>query len=78
MVNSDQSDLIVGDCVVVEQGQYTNVRRVSSTNCHLNQQPDHHVEAANNCQKAKDELNKANTDDEIEQAVIKVRALCED
>ncbi len=78
VVNSDQNDLIVGDCVVVEQGEYTNVRRVSSINCHLDQQPDHHVAAANNCQKAKDELNKANTDDEIEQAVIKVRTLCED
>ncbi len=78
VVNSDQNDLIVGDCVVVEQGKYTNVRRVSSINCHLDQQPDHHVEAANYCQKAKDELNKANTNDEIEQAVIKVRTLCED
>ena len=78
IVNSDQNDLIVGDCVVVEQGQYTNVRRVSSINCHQDQQPDHHVEAANNCQRAKDELNSANTDDEIEMAVIKVRTLCED
>ena len=65
-------------CVVVEQGQYTNVRRVSSINCHLTQQPEHHVEAANDCQLAKDELNKAKTDDEIEMAVVKVRTLCED
>jgi len=78
VVNSDQNDLIVGDCVVVEQGQYTNVRRVSSINCHLDQQPEHHVAAASNCQVAKDGLNKAKTDDEIEQAVIKVRTLCED
>ena len=78
IVNSDQNDLIVGDCVVVEQGEYTNVRRVSSINCYQDQQPDHHVDAANNCQKAKDELNKANTNDEIEQAVIKVKTLCED
>ena len=78
MVNSDQNDLIVGDCVVVEQGQYTNVRRVSSINCHLDQKPVHHIEAANNCQLAKDELNKAKTNDDIEQAVIKVRTLCED
>ena len=78
VVNSDQMDMIVDDCVVVEKGEYTNVRRVSSINCHLDQQPDHHVAAANNCQKAKDELNKAKTDDEIEQAVIKVRTLCED
>ena len=47
VVNSDQNDLIVGDCVVVEQGQYTNVRRVSSINCHLDQQPDHHVALRN-------------------------------
>jgi outer membrane lipoprotein SlyB len=78
VVNSDQNDLIVGDCVVVEQGQYTNVRRVSSINCHLNQKPEHHVSAANNCQLAKDELNSAKTDKEIESAVIKVRTLCED
>ena len=78
VVNSDQNGLIVGDCVVVEQGQYTNVRRVSSINCHLDQQPDHHVSAANNCQKAKDELNQAKTNEEIEQAVIKVKTLCED
>ena len=34
--------------------------------------------AASNCQKAKDELNNAKTDKAIEQAVIKVRTLCED
>jgi outer membrane lipoprotein SlyB len=78
VVNSDQNDLIVGDCVVVEQGQYTNVRRVSSINCHVDQTPAHHVSAANNCQLAKDELNSAKTDKEIESAVIKVRTLCED
>ena len=78
VVNSDQNDLIVGDCVVVEQGQYTNVRRVSSINCHLDQTPEHHVSAANNCQLAKDELNNAKTDEAINSAVIKVRTLCED
>jgi outer membrane lipoprotein SlyB len=78
IVNSDQNDLIVGDCVVVETGQYTNVRRVSGVNCYVDQQPKHHVSAATNCQAAKDGLNDANTNDEIEQAVIKVRTLCED
>jgi outer membrane lipoprotein SlyB len=78
VVNSDQNDLIVGDCVVVEQGQYTNVRRVSSINCHLDQTPEHHVSAANNCQLAKDELNNAKSDEAINSAVIKVRTLCED
>lgn len=79
VVNSDQNDLIVGDCAVVEQGEYTNVRRVSGVHCYLKNEPtSHHVDDANNCQKAKDELNSANTDDEIEQAVIKVKTLCED
>ena len=79
VVNSDQNDLIVGDCVVVEKGEYTNVRRVSSVNCQLKQQPAaHHVKDADNCQAAKDELNKAKTDDAIEMAVVKVRTLCED
>lgn len=78
IVNSDQNDLIVGDCVVVESGQYTNVRRVSGVNCYVSQQPQHHVDAAANCQAAKDELNNAKTNDAIEKAVIKVRTLCED
>jgi len=78
VVNSDQNDLIVGDCVVVEQGQYTNVRRVSSINCYLDQKPAHHVSAADNCQLAKNGLNSAKTDEAIEQAVIKDRTPSED
>ena len=71
-------DMVVGDCVVVEQGQYANIRRVSSINCQVKQQPEHHVSAANNCQKAKDELNMAKDKAAVENAVIKVRTLCED
>ena len=78
IVDTEQEDMVVGDCVVVERGQYTNIRRVSSINCQVSQKPEHHVSAAENCQKAKDELNKARTNDAIEQAVIKVRTLCED
>jgi len=77
-IDTEQEDIRIGDCVVVEQGKYANVRRVSDVNCRVSQQPKHHVEAANNCQKAKDELNNADTDDAIEHAVIKVRTLCED
>jgi len=79
-VDTEQEDMVVGDCVVVEKGQYVNIRRVSSINCkpEYQQNPEHHKSAASNCQVAKDELNNANTDETIEQAVIKVRTLCED
>jgi len=78
VIDTEQHDIVVGDCVVVEQGQYANIRRVSSINCHIDQKPAHHVSAAGNCQKAKDELNMAKTNEEVANAVIKVRTLCED
>jgi outer membrane lipoprotein SlyB len=78
VINTEQQDIVVGDCVVVEQRQYANIRRVSNINCYRSQQPEHHVSAANNCQKAKDELNEAKSNEEVENAVIKVRTLCED
>jgi len=80
VIDTEQADMVAGDCVIVEKGQYANIRRVSDINCkpEYQQKPEHHKTAASNCQKAKDELNNANTDDAIEQAVIKVRTLCED
>ena len=78
VINTEQHDIVVGDCVVVEQGQYANIRRVSDINCRVDQQPEHHQQAADNCQKAKNELADAKTDQAVENAVIKVRTLCED
>ena len=78
VIDTEQHDIVVGDCVMVEQGQYANIRRVSSINCHVDQKPAHHVEIAKSCQKAKDELNNAKTSEAVENAVIKVRTLCED
>ena len=78
VIDTEQHDMVVGDCVVVEQGQYANIRRVSNINCKVDQKPAHHVSAAGNCQKAKDELNDAKTNQAVENAVIKVRTLCED
>lgn len=78
VIDTEQRDIVVGDCVMVEQGQYANIRRVSSINCHRDQKPAHHVEIATSCQKAKDELNNAKTNDAVEIAVVKVRTLCED
>ena len=78
VIDTEQQDMVLGDCVVVEQGQYANIRRVSSINCQVKQQPEHIVSAADNCQKAKDELNNAKDNAAVENAVIKVRTLCED
>ena len=78
VIDTEQHDIVVGDCVVVEQGQYANIRRVGGINCQREQTPPHHVSAADNCQRAKDELNMAKTGDEVNVAVIKVKTLCED
>jgi outer membrane lipoprotein SlyB len=78
VIDTEQRDMVLGDCVVVEQGRYANIRRVSNINCQVDQKPAHHVSAAGNCQKAKDELNNAKTQDAVEIAVTKVRTLCED
>ena len=78
VIDTEQHDIVVGDCVVVEQGQYANIRRVSNINCQVDQKPAHHISAADNCQKAKDELNEAKDKAAVENAVIKVRTLCED
>ena len=78
VIDTEQHDIVLGDCVVGEQSQYANIRRVSSINCQIKQQPEHHVSAAHNCQKAKDELNMAKDNAAVENAVIKVRTLCED
>jgi outer membrane lipoprotein SlyB len=78
IINTEQHDIVVGDCVVVEQGKYANIRRVSDINCSRDQTPDHHKSAADNCQIAKNELARADTDKAIENAVIKIRTLCED
>ena len=79
IINTEQSDIRVGDCVSVEQGQYANIRRVSSVHCETKTQvPQHHDSAASNCELAKNELTKAETDDATARAAKKVRLLCED
>lgn len=79
-VSTEQQDIRPGDCVSVEQGQYSNIRRVSSVNCEPPHDPPpaHHVSSSNNCDLAKNELAEANTDNAVELAVKKVRILCED
>ncbi len=80
IISTEQTDMRIGDCVAVEQGEHANIRRVSSYHCESNntKPPEHHQSAGDNCQQAKDELNKADTDQAITNAAKKVRVLCED
>jgi outer membrane lipoprotein SlyB len=79
IVSTEQTDIRTGDCVAVEQGQYSNIRRVGTVNCDgtgPNQPPQHHVAISESCDKAKTELANAETDDTVNLAVTKVRVLC--
>jgi outer membrane lipoprotein SlyB len=81
VVSTEQADIRLDDCVSVEQGQYANIRRVGAIHCDgsdFGSPPDHHVSVANYCDVAKAELTNAETDDQIEFAMRKVRLLCED
>ena len=83
-VTTEQQDFREGDCVVVEQGDYANIRRASSYHCEQGEKTkkseptENHTAMANYCQQAKSDLAKADTDEEIDNAVKKVRVLCED
>jgi len=58
----------------------SNLRRVGSAYCdetHDGDPPKQQQDAAGNCDAAKDELAQADTDDEVDIAVTKVRVLCD-
>lgn len=81
IISTEQLEIRIGDCVSVEQGEHANIRRVSSYHCETktsSSSPAHHISAASNCQKSKNELANAQTDDAITNAAKKVRILCED
>ena len=80
IISTEQTDIRTGDCVAVEQGEHANIRRVSSYHCETKntKTAEHHQSAGDNCQQAKNELNKADTDQAITNAAKKVRVLCED
>ena len=81
-ISTEQVEIREGDCVAVEQGQNANIRRVSDIHCEHDIRPEsppaHHISAADNCQLAKNELAKAETDTSVNMAAKKVRILCED
>ena len=77
---TEKGYLRTGDCVVVEQGQYANVRRVAETLCGA--RPDPVVERklqldAEQCHAAKTELLAASTNETIDAAARKVEILCQ-
>lgn len=84
-VITEQAGIRVGDCVALEQGKMTNVRRVSSVHCEHYQHPVMRepivhakvTEDAAECHAAKDMALKATTDDEINIAVKKVKIFCD-
>jgi outer membrane lipoprotein SlyB len=81
---SDQAGKSVGDCVAIEQGQFSNIRLVSDDRCAPTRtaQPAAataaaaDVQAANACDQAKQQALNAETDEAFALAERRIRLLC--
>jgi outer membrane lipoprotein SlyB len=84
---SDQAGKRVGDCVAVEQGQFSNIRLVADARCNPAPRPAAQapapapvpaaeVEAANACEQAKLQVLGADTDEAFALAERRMRLLC--
>jgi hypothetical protein len=78
----DHSDAAAGDCVAIEEGRHTNIRRVEPTMC---SDGEHHADAeirqsaqseAEECHAAKQQLLEASTQGEVDRAASKIKILC--
>lgn len=85
-VITDHHNIAVGDCVAVEQGRHANIRRVSPVMCNdladtgrPSYAPVHeaNVNEAEECEQAKREVLNAKTEEAINLAHMRMRALCE-
>ncbi len=83
-VVTDQSQIDTGDCVSVEQGDHTNIRRVSSAMCNTPAShpayPDMHSSVqkiSSDCATAKQQMLNATTEQETNIAYKKMQALCD-
>ncbi len=84
IIISDQTEIVVGDCVVVENAgsNNANIRRVTSTYCDpgskevVAELADEMMEEAEECFAAKQELAAADTDASFDRAIRKVEILC--
>jgi hypothetical protein len=79
---SDQTEIHVDDCVVVENpgGKNANIRRVASTLCEAGSASvvdELNEELQEECASAKTELIAAETDDAVDRALRKVSILCD-
>jgi hypothetical protein len=75
---TEKDFLIRGDCVAVERGRYANLRRVELSMCEARRDvKEFHVENANQCHSAKNQLLIAQTEREIQMASQKVETLCQ-
>jgi outer membrane lipoprotein SlyB len=85
---SDQAGKRIGDCVAVEQGQFSNIRLVPDSRCAPRSQPAPAKSApppappaadtqqANACEQAKTQVLAAKTDEEFNVAERRMRLLC--
>jgi outer membrane lipoprotein SlyB len=87
-VVTEQQNIVVGDCVAVETGRHTNLRRVSPTQCNppsasqLHPTIDPQISMyekgeANACHQAKEELLNAKTENEVNALTRKVQVICD-
>ena len=84
VIISDQTEIAVGDCVVVENAgsNQANIRRVTQTYCEPASQEvvaelqDEMMEEAEECLSAKRELAAAQTDEAFDRALRKTEILC--
>ena len=85
VIMTEQADIVVGDCVALEEGRSANIRRVPSVHC------EHHnheamsadsvranaSESASECSAAKQIALQAKTEEEMDLATKKVRVFCD-
>jgi hypothetical protein len=85
VIISDQTEIQVDDCVVVENpgGKNANIRRVAPTFCDpasadvVAELEDEIMEEAQECVAAKNELSAADTDEAVDRALRKISILCD-
>ena len=85
-VVTEQNNIVVGDCVAIETGRHTNLRRVSPVQCQPTAQrhpvidpqiTSNEQSEANSCHQAKEELLKAQKESEINALTRKVQVICD-
>ncbi len=85
-VVTDHHNIVVGDCVAVEQGRHANIRRVSPVMCNelantsrpaYSSTHQANMREAEQCEQAKSEVLNAQTEEAIRLAHMRMRALCE-